>query len=96
MSSASQPPVKVAAAPLQRGFWIAFGVGTHVLFPVMVWYLFWFLKGGPATVHQGSLWIDAALSLLFVVPHSILLLPTVRKRLDAGSPAPYMAVSFAW
>lgn len=94
MSSSSQPSVKVAVAPVQRAFWIAFGAGTHVLFPVTVWYLFWFLKGGPATIDQGSLWIDAALSLLFVVPHSILLLPPVRKRLERWIPSPLYGCFF--
>lgn len=62
-------------------------MATHLLFPVTVWYLFWFLKGGPTTADRGSLWIDAALSLLFVVPHSILLLPGVRKSLERWIPS---------
>ncbi|NUQ65762.1 MAG: hypothetical protein HUU20_25110 [Pirellulales bacterium] len=60
---------------------IAFGVFTHVLFAVTVWYLFWFLKDGPPISDRGALEWDAALAFQFAVVHSILLLPRVRKRL---------------
>lgn len=58
---------------------IAFGLLTQVLFAATVWRLFWFLWGGrPATLHA-RLWVDAALSLQFALPHSLLLLPRVRR-----------------
>ena len=71
---------------------IAFGLATHALFAVTVWYLVWFLAGhGPGTTTTSetaatafrSLAIDAALAALFAVPHSVLLLPAVRRSLTA-------------
>lgn len=69
---------------------IAFGVATHALFAVTVWHLVWFLAGhGPGTrtaVADGAttfraLAIDAMLATMFAVPHSVLLLPAVRRSL---------------
>ena len=71
---------------------IAFGLATHALFAVTVWHLVWFLAGhGPGTTTTSetaatafrSLAIDAALAALFAVPHSVLLLPAVRRSLTA-------------
>ncbi len=69
---------------------IAFGVATHALFAVTVWHLVWFLAGhGPgagtppadvATTVR-AITIDAMLATLFAVPHSVLLLPAVRRSL---------------
>lgn len=65
---------------------ILFGIGTHLLFAFTVWHLIWFLKGAepPATASQGgavptAVAIDALLALVFAVPHSLLLVPGVRK-----------------
>ena len=42
---------------------ILWGVATHGLFAVTVWYLYWFLKGPPLPrTAQGKLWIDALLA----------------------------------
>ncbi len=38
---------------------------------------------------HGSLWIDGVLALQFAVPHSVLLLPGVRRRLTRVIPAPF-------
>jgi hypothetical protein len=73
---------------MQRPFWIIFGVGAQLLFVATVWKLFWYLKGSPTTVEQGSLWIDALLALQFAIPHSTLLLPNVRKSLERWIPSP--------
>jgi protein-S-isoprenylcysteine O-methyltransferase Ste14 len=70
---------------------IAFGVATHALFAVTVWQLVQFLAGhGPdvgakfahATTSR-SIVIDASLATMFAVPHSVLLLPAVRRALTA-------------
>ena len=75
---------------MRRCAGIAFGLGTHGLFAVTVWYLFWFLKGTAAAAPAGgSLWVDALLALQFAVPHSVLLLPSVRSRLTRVIPAAF-------
>ena len=71
---------------MRRTAGILFGVLTHALFAVTVWHLFWFLKGaepvdstarGPAVA--AAAWINALLALAFAVPHSLFLVPAVRK-----------------
>ena len=69
-----------------RAMGIAFGLGTHALFGVTVWYLFWFLKDGAAPGH-GVLARDGLLALQFGVVHSLILLPATRRRLTAWMPA---------
>lgn len=75
---------------LTRAGGIAFGVATHALFAVTVWHLVWFLAGhgpGAGTAPGGgattfrALTIDAMLAIMFAVPHSVLLLPAVRRSL---------------
>jgi hypothetical protein len=64
---------------------IAFGLLTQVLFACTVWHLFWFLKGSATTggsATSGGLLYDSVLALQFAVPHSILLFPSVRRRLS--------------
>lgn len=73
---------------MMRAFWIAFGVVNHALFAFTVWHVYWFLKGAPPPPEAGSLLFDALLSLVFAVPHSVLLLPAVRKWIESWSPAP--------
>jgi protein-S-isoprenylcysteine O-methyltransferase Ste14 len=81
---------------MRRFFGIAFGLATHALFAFTVWHLFWFLKGpllGDVRISSlglgTALAIDALLAVAFAVPHSIFLLPAVRRRLvAAGIPAP--------
>ena len=69
---------------------IAFGLATHAFFAVTVWHLVWFLAGhGPGVVSEPTnasttlqaVVVDAALATLFTVPHSVLLLPAVRRTL---------------
>lgn len=83
MSSSNQSRLSAAV-----GF--AFGGVVHVLFAVTVWHLVWFLAGHspthPAIVQwnaslMATVTIDAALATVFAVPHSLFLLPAVRRRL---------------
>jgi len=67
--------------PVQRTLGIVFGLGTQVFFLVTVWYLFCFLKDGGQSNLRGSLWVDALLAMQFAVPHSLLLMPSVRNYL---------------
>ncbi|RLS33422.1 MAG: hypothetical protein DWH79_06875 [Planctomycetota bacterium] len=88
---------------MQRAVGIITGVATHALFASTVWHLFWFLKGLPPRTAPwsgvsvaGALWIDAALATLFAVPHSVFLLPAVRRRIiAAGLPSPFYGCFFA-
>jgi protein-S-isoprenylcysteine O-methyltransferase Ste14 len=67
---------------MRRAVGIAFGVGNHILFAFTVWRLFFFLKGSePHAPPGGSLFVDFLLAILFVVPHSVMLLPGIRQRL---------------
>lgn len=75
---------------MRRTAGILFGIGTHVLFAFTVWHLFWFLKGGQpghATADGGAvahaIAIDALLAVAFAAPHSLLLVPAVRKAIVA-------------
>ncbi len=68
---------------------IGFGLVTHALFAITVWHLVWFLAGhGPGmnptdtTTTLRAITTDAVLATMFVVPHSILLLPPVRRSLS--------------
>ncbi len=63
---------------LSRAVGIAFGIGTQLAFLITVPYLFLFLRFGSAR-NGGWFVIDSLLSLQFCVPHSVLLLPSVRK-----------------
>lgn len=65
------------------------GCATQVLFLFTVWHLFWFLKDGPSTSSAGSIGRDVFLSLLFALPHSALLLPSVKKYLSRYIPAAF-------
>jgi protein-S-isoprenylcysteine O-methyltransferase Ste14 len=66
------------------------GLAIHAVFGVMVWYLYWFLKGGQVGDSAQGLWTDFLLALQFVVVHSLLLYPAVRERLSEWiSPAFY-------
>lgn len=91
-----------ATPPMRRTVGIVIGVGTHLLFAVTVWHLFWFLKGVPLNAARWSgvgtgsaLVIDALLATSFALPHSLLLVPAVRRRiLGAGVPAPFYGCLF--
>jgi len=76
---------------MPRAFWNRFGWATQATFGVMVVFLFRFLQGYDETPTGGD-WldglIDAGLALQFVVPHSALLLPAVRRRFTGRIPSP--------
>jgi protein-S-isoprenylcysteine O-methyltransferase Ste14 len=75
---------------MRRFLGIAFGLATHGLFAVTVWYLYWFLKGpGSPSAADSHLVLDALLATQFTMPHSILLLPAVRDRLTRIIPASF-------
>ena len=75
---------------------ILFGVASHALFIVTVWHLFWFLEGGWSAAARGApgsplgaLAVDALLAATFAVPHSLFLVPAVRRRVvGAGLASP--------
>lgn len=66
---------------VQRIGGIAFGLLTHALFGLTVWRLFFFLRETSDGAVAGSLLTNALLALLFAIPHSLLLHPTMRARL---------------
>ena len=87
-----------------RAFWIAFGVISQAMFAVTVGLLFLFLWGinlSPASIRTSNGfvgWIvwDMALLCQFAVSHSILLLPSTRKRLSRFIPSPQYGVFFCF
>jgi methanethiol S-methyltransferase len=80
---------------MRRTAGILFGVGTHGLFAVTVYFLYWFLKGTAVLPsRRGSLWVDALLALQFTIPHSVLLLPSVRQRLTQIVPTAFYGCFF--
>ncbi len=72
---------------MPRAIGIASGVATHAIFAVTVYFLFQFLHAPQAA--SGPLWIDAALALQFCLPHSLLLHPRVRSRIE-----PFIGAAF--
>jgi len=83
---------------MRRTAGILFGVATQLLFAVTVWQLYGFLAGreptaadarGPGPIAM-AVAIDFLLALFFAVPHSVLLVPAVRRRiLDRGLSSPF-------
>src|SRR5579872_1094100 len=67
--------------PMIKLLGIAAGVVIHAVFGVMVWYLYWFLKGEQGFESAGGLWLDFVLAVQFVVVHSLLLYPSIREPL---------------
>jgi len=74
---------------VRRTAGISVGVVTQATFLVTVWYLFWFLYGQSVRHASGSLWIDLWLAVQFCIPHSGLLLPAVRSRLERVIPSAF-------
>ena len=80
----------VKTARMRRTAGIVFGLSTQALFAVTVWHLFRFLAGGaPAGAATAggipaSVAADVLLATSFAVPHSLLLVPGVKRRLLAG------------
>lgn len=75
---------------------IAFGCATQVLFIITVWHLYWFLQDGKPAAGDSSLLWDVALAMQFAVPHSILLLPSVKKRLTKCVAPAFYGLMFCW
>ena len=83
LPSTSTPRV----ARWQRPLGITLGFANQLLFLVTVWYLFWFLRDGTIVAgHQHWLLRDCALAIVFAVAHSVMLAPSVRKRLTQWVP----------
>lgn len=80
-----------------RPLGIAAGIATHAIFAVTVWHLVGFLAGhapdartplpSAATTFRG-LSLDAFLAAMFATPHSLLLLPAVRRAISSRFVAP--------
>ena len=79
---------------MRRTIGIIAGIAIHAVFGIMVWYLYWFLKGGKIGTDVSGLWLDAGLALQFVVVHSLLLYPAVRERLTEWITAPFYGLFF--
>jgi protein-S-isoprenylcysteine O-methyltransferase Ste14 len=79
---------------MRRILGITTGIAIHAVFGIMVWYLYWFLKGGRPVSGGGALWIDLVLALQFVVVHSLLLYPAVRERLSRWISAPFYGLFY--
>ncbi len=73
---------------------IAFGLGTQALFLVTVVKLFFFLRDGTSRVSTSFLWADLAAAIQFAVIHSVLLHPSVRKRLRSWIPPAFYGCFF--
>lgn len=63
-----------------------FGTATQLLFLYTVFYLFQFLRYGSSTTSERWLAIDLVLAVSFAFPHSMLLAPSVQKRMKAAIP----------
>jgi protein-S-isoprenylcysteine O-methyltransferase Ste14 len=74
-------------ATLGRLVGIVFGIATQLLFLWTVGKLFWFLRfGGNTPPTQQGVWSDLALAMAFVLPHSVLLVPSVQRFLKKFIP----------
>ena len=85
----------------QRPFWTGFGLATHALFAVTVYYLYFYLRGDdealPAASAKSFAWaalVDSMLAIQFAVSHSWLLHPTTRRRFSGLVPQPAYGVFF--
>jgi protein-S-isoprenylcysteine O-methyltransferase Ste14 len=70
---------------LKRSVAFLFALLAHLMLLVLICYLFPFLMAGPQPESSSDpdwWWIDLLLIVQFVVPHSLLLHPTVRHRLE--------------
>jgi protein-S-isoprenylcysteine O-methyltransferase Ste14 len=83
--AASNPPISTYSARRWAG--IAFGFGTQVLFLWTVVYLFLFLRYGATRSYEFGLLVDILLSIGFALPHSLLLMPSIQKRIKVWLPA---------
>jgi protein-S-isoprenylcysteine O-methyltransferase Ste14 len=83
---------------MARVFWISFGIGSHLLLLVTVWFLFPFLVGDSrpelSSAPLSWWWVDALLALQFGIGHSLLLRPIMRDRLENFLPRPLYGCFF--
>ena len=68
---------------------ILFGIATHGFFALTAYRLFFYLQDTRYQAVEGGIGINFLLALQFTIPHSLLLHPAVRKRLDSIVPAPF-------
>lgn len=73
-------------ASVGRFVGLAFGIGTQLLFLYTVVYLFLFLRYGSDQRFAGWWFVDVLLATGFVIPHSVLLVPSIQKRLKTTMP----------
>jgi protease-4 len=73
---------------------VSVAVATHVVFFAMVWNIFWFLRDGAASVAHASLWLDAALTIGFALPHSLLLWPRAKSLITRVLPKEFYGLLF--
>jgi hypothetical protein len=72
-------------------------LSAHLLLALTVWRLFPFLMGGAGPVDAagpGWWWLDGLLVVQFALPHSLLLHPTVRRRLGRVLPKELLGCVF--
>jgi protein-S-isoprenylcysteine O-methyltransferase Ste14 len=90
MSAVMESPERVSSARgtefLARSIGVAFGIGTQLLFLFTVVYLFLFLRYGSQQSIAGWWWMDFCLAVGFAIPHSVLLVPAVQKKIKAYVP----------
>ncbi|MBN8525858.1 MAG: hypothetical protein J0M02_11030 [Planctomycetes bacterium] len=86
---------------MSRLLWHAIGWSSQAAFAVLCLSLMWFLQidtldGTPPAWDVPALVADAALVAAFSVPHSILLLPRVRRWMAGFMPAQLSGAVFCW
>jgi protein-S-isoprenylcysteine O-methyltransferase Ste14 len=79
---------------MQRFIGISVGILVQVLFAVTSYYNVIFLLGTPPRSGPWSMGLDALLALQFVVVHSLLLAPGVRKKLESWIPSTFYGLFF--
>lgn len=87
---------------MRRGFGVFVGIGTHLLFAWTVYRLFLFLHGSShgllseSAIGRSLPWFawDGLLAAQFVLPHSWLLLPATRHRLERWIPSEFYGCMF--
>lgn len=88
---------------MSRALWLAVGWGSQAAFALLCLSLMWFLQFDtwlrPVGATHGALaagLIDALLIIGFAVPHSILLMPPVRRAMARRVPAQLQGAVFCW
>lgn len=79
---------------VSRAIGVAVGIGTQVLFAATVYRLFYFLGGRMGAIAPRAVVVDIVLALQFAIPHSLLLLPAVRKAITRIIPRAFYGSLF--